>query len=233
MGLTIHYSLRSDVRSPRQARQLVEELRQRALDLPFEEVGELVELSGEDCDFETCDSSDPHRWLLVQASQYIERNDNHYRIAPTHIFAFTTWPGEGCEQANFGLGIYPRTISTGKGRVRTGLKGWSWDSFCKTQYASNQECGGIENFLRCHLSVVKLLDHAAELDILHEVSDEGGFWDGRNVEALAREVGDWNTMMAGFAGRLKDWFGDTLVAEIAKFPDFEHLEAKGRDDKSN
>jgi hypothetical protein len=35
-------------------------------------------------------------------------------------------------------------------------------------------------------------------------------------------------MIAGFAGQMKDWFGDQFVAAIADFPDFEHLEAKGR-----
>ena len=35
-------------------------------------------------------------------------------------------------------------------------------------------------------------------------------------------------MIAGFAGQMKDWFGDQFVAEITNFPDFEHLEAKGR-----
>jgi len=28
---------------------------------------------------------------------------------------------------------------------------------------------------------------------------------------------------------LKEWVGDELESEITKFPDFEHLEAKGRD----
>jgi len=38
MGLTIHSDLHSDTRSPSEARRLVEELRRRALDLPFAEV---------------------------------------------------------------------------------------------------------------------------------------------------------------------------------------------------
>ena len=46
MGLTIHYSLQSDTRSERKARSLVEQLRQRAMDLPFENVGEIVEAKG-------------------------------------------------------------------------------------------------------------------------------------------------------------------------------------------
>ena len=45
---------------------------------------------------------------------------------------------------------------------------------------------------------------------------------------FAQEVGHWNNMIAGFAGKMKDWFGDQFVAAITNFPDFEHLEAKGR-----
>jgi len=36
-------------------------------------------------------------------------------------------------------------------------------------------------------------------------------------------------MTTGFAGVLKDLFGDQVAAEIAKYPNFEHLEAKGRE----
>src|SRR5262249_2710819 len=43
-------------------------------------------------------------------------------------------------------------------KVRTKLAGWQWRSFCKTQYASDPQVGGIPNFLRCHISVVTLLD---------------------------------------------------------------------------
>ena len=165
-------------------------------------------------------------------STNIEHDDTHYTVIPKHVIAFSAWPGEGCEEANFGLCLYPGTIETREGkRIRTGLRGWCWNSFCKTQYAINQECGGVENFLRCHLSVIKLLDCANEIGLLGEVRDEGDFWDNRDVKALASEVGEWNTMLAGFAGELKDLLGDGVESEIAKFTDFEHLEAKGRADK--
>ena len=72
MGLTIHYNLRSATRSPKKARELVARLRGRALDLPFEEVGDLVELAGSACDFTQCGTDDPHRWLLIQAGQFID-----------------------------------------------------------------------------------------------------------------------------------------------------------------
>jgi len=151
-------------------------------------------------------------------------------------------PGAGSEPANFGLCRYPAQIEVegqeayvpGEGfvrpkrRVRTGLTGWQWSSFCKTQYASDPNCGGMQNFLRCHLAVIKLLDRAKELGILAGVSDEGEFWDKRDIPALAREVGDWNEAIAAFAGQMKDWLGDDVQSAITAFPNFEHLEAKGR-----
>lgn len=238
MGLTIHYSLRSTTRSPKRARELVARLRGRALDLPFEQVDDIIELNGPECDFENCEQDSPHRWLLIQAGQTIEHRANggtySYNVAPTHLIAFATLPSDGCEAANFGLCKYPAYIEVDDpqrpGRqksIRTKLSAWSWSSFCKTQYASNPERGGVQNFLRCHLTIVSLLDHAKSLGILEGVSDEGGFWEARDVGALAQEVGQWNQMIAGFAGQMKDWFGDQFVAAITDFPDFEHLEAKG------
>ena len=112
-------------------------------------------------------------------------------------------------------------------KVPTKLTSWQWESFCKTQYASDPTCGGIPNFLRCHISVITLLDRMAKLPGLKvTVEDEGKYapstysddWKeaqeaGRkptfrrhkglyNPAALAKEVGDWNTMIAGFAGAL-------------------------------
>ena len=250
MGLTIHYSLSSRVRSLEKARELVAKLHSRARDLPFAEVGDIVELEGDACDFNKCHNEDPNRWLLVQAGQYIDRptrDDAHhsYQVAPTHVIAFPTLPGAGSEMANFGFCRYPSVIEVqeeeryvrGQGfvrplrRIRTGLSGWRWSSFCKTQYASNPDCGGPQNFLRCHLAVIKVLDQAKSLDVLDEVSDEGGFWENRDVRALAQEVGDWNQMIAAFAGQMKDLFGDDLESAITDFPDFEHLEARGQDTK--
>jgi hypothetical protein len=247
MGLTIHYSFRSSTRSPKKARELIARLRGRALDLPFQQVEDIVEVTGADCDFERCDSEDPNRWLLIQAGQFVDRpapgdGTFSYNVAPTHLIAFETMPGDGCEPANFGLCRYPAFIEIeeeeryvrGQGfirpsrRIRTGLTGWHWSSFCKTQYASNSKCGGVQNFLRCHLAVIRVLDQAKELGILEHISDEGGFWEKRDVRALAEEVGEWNEMIAAFAGRLKDELGEGVESAITSFPDFEHLEARGR-----
>ncbi len=48
------------------------------------------------------------------------------------------------------------------------------------------------------------------------------------MKALVQEVGEWNEGMAGLVGQMKDLFGGNLAAPITEFPDFEHLEARGR-----
>jgi hypothetical protein len=66
IGLTIHYQLATKD-DEAHARKLVQQLRQAALDLPFQHVGEIVELRGGQCDWEQRPDDDPHRWLLVQS----------------------------------------------------------------------------------------------------------------------------------------------------------------------
>ena len=72
-----------------------------------------------------------------------------------------------------------------------------------------------------------MLDCARELGTLESVSDEGDYWQKRDVPALAREVGEWNEMIAAQMGQLKDLLGDEVEGAILKFPDYEHLEAAG------
>jgi hypothetical protein len=74
------------------------------------------------------------------------------------------------------------------------------------------------------------MDIAKELGFEVDVSDEGGYWEKRDPKALAEDVGEWNTMIASFAGALTDAFGkqgDKVESQIAKYPNFERLEAQG------
>jgi hypothetical protein len=235
MGLTIHYSLKASG-GDAEARTLIHALHQTAQDLPFQELGEVVEFSGPECDHDRRDRNDPLRWLLIQATQSVElkshgRGQTWAEVMPSRLIAFTTWPGTGCEAANFGLGQFPASLNTPRGVIRTGLTGWCWSSFCKTQYASDPQCGGVPHFLRCHLTVIALLDRAKELGCLERVSDEGGFWENRDLPALVQEIGSWNEMIAAFGGKLKDLLGDGplgVQSAIAQYPNFEQLEAAGQ-----
>lgn len=242
MGLTIHYAFRSTADTPDGPQKHIGDLHRRATDLPLARVGNIVELEGAACEINRRDRDDPGRWLLMQARQYCEDRSHgdegrSYPVYPCHIIAFSTSPGEGCEEANFGFCRYPESVQVpdpdqpGRSRkLRTQLDGWHWRSSCKTQYASSPSFGGVENFLRCHLSVVAVLDYAQSLGILGTVTDEGGFWENRDVRALAQQVGDWNEMIAGVVGQLKDALGPNFVAQITKFPNFEQLEARGRNE---
>ncbi|MGH7970950.1 MAG: hypothetical protein ACREIC_19695 [Limisphaerales bacterium] len=182
------------------------------------------------------------QWLLTQASKHVNLPSSEtdksqgftrsMRVRPERLIAFGTWPGQGCEEANFGLCRFPETVQTDAGPVATKLTGWRWGSFCKTQYASNPDCGGLPNFLRCHLSVIALLDKAKELGCLDSVHDEGGYWEKRDLPALVEQVGSWNQMMAAFGGSLKDLSPEgatAIISEVAQYPNFEQLEAAGQD----
>jgi len=311
MGLTIHYTLKS---KQADAEQTVHKMRQLALDLPFEEVGEIVDLKGEQCDTEARraelqngdEKNESLFWLLIQAGQSVQCPWNKgisRTVNPTRIIAFDTWPGPGSEAANFGLCLYPAEVEweykpeddqrfqavtksgwhefswrkwdrhcerhhaftrspaafTEKRKVPTKLAGWHWGSCCKTQYASDSQCGGIPNFLRCHISVITLLDRMAKLPGLKvRVDDEGKYGPstysddcreaskaGRkptyrrhkgqyNPSSLAQEVGGWNMVVAGLTGALSDALagsGIQLESPIKDFPDFERLEFKGQNKK--
>ena len=233
MGLTIHYRLQA--KGPN-ARKLIGALHQAAQDLPFKQLGPIVELSGEECHYDRRQPDDPLRWLLIQAQASVslkhlagESEYSSIRVTPLQLIAFTTWPGEGCEEANLGLCRFPAEVTHPRhGRVKTRLSGWHWSSFCKTQYASDPKCGGVPHFLQCHLAVIALLDKAKELGCLHQVADESGFWQERNLAKLVSEVGSWNELVAACGGQLKDLLGDGVEMPIGDFPNFEQLEHSGQ-----
>lgn len=227
MGLTIHYRLKTDLTEPMDVRQLVETIRQHALDLPFKEVSEVKEFVGKETDYHG--SSEDDRWLKIQSHGYVAAGRGMLAVTPLHVIAVSTWPGEGCEPANFGFSKYPAFFPspTKEKQVPTRLSGWCWTSFCKTQYASDPKAGGIENFLRCHLCIIKMLDFLKQSGLVTvEVKDEGGYWDRRDMAALAKEVGEWNELVAGMVSENRTE-ENIIESPITGFPSFEHLEAKG------
>jgi hypothetical protein len=73
---------------------------------------------------------------------------------------------------------------------------------------------------------VRLLDRAIKLGLTVKVVDEGNFWERRSSSDLAREVGEWNEMIAGLGGQFKDAAGSAVTGPIFAFSNFEHLEAR-------
>jgi hypothetical protein len=168
------------------------------------------------------------------------------RVMPLHAIGFFAWPGEGCESMDIGIGLLPETVTIEKktiekqffqpfwaaaGQVlKTKSKGWSGRGFCKTQYANDPRCGGMQNFIRCHLLVVAALDAAKELGFGVEVTDEGNFWQNRNVEALVKEIGQWDKILAAMFGAFQgaaEKTGMKVESPLQGRPDFERLEHEG------
>jgi hypothetical protein len=224
MGLTIHYQFSLNNATLTQAREKVTALRNLALQLPFVRVDELVEIAGDACNFDQDNVDDPHALIKVSAGKPIEiAMDEYYWQNPTYIMAFNSIVGEGSENPVFGLAIYS---------AMKDVNDWSWTGFCKTQYASNPEYGGWENFLKCHLLIVKMLDFAGELGITCDITDETGYWEHRSIEKLAEILHQHNILIAAFTGKLKDDLAAKGIvstqASIFDYPNFEYLEAEGK-----
>lgn len=103
-----------------------------------------------------------------------------------------------------------------------------WHSFTKTQYASNPKFGGTPNFIKAHLVVISMLDKLSELGFDVKVNDESSYYKHRDIKKLAEEVGEWNSMIAGFVGVMNDGFNGTkynVESPITDYQNFEHLEA--------
>ncbi len=165
-------------------------------------------------------SSEPHRFLSAKPLELAKFRINH----------------SGSETASFGLARYPEAISEHREKIfnhATGLTGWRWRDFCKTQYASLMRVGGWKNFLNIHDSICRLLDKAQRLGISVEVSDDGGYWKDRNLESLRQRLEECNRLVAAVAGTFKDAVGDrgVTIAPVTGHSAFERLEAEGRDPK--
>jgi hypothetical protein len=104
-----------------------------------------------------------------------------------------------------------------------------WSSFCKTQYANDPRVGGWANFQRAHLSVLAILEHMQQIGFSVKVSDEGHFWEGRDLAVLAKNIGEYDALLAGIAGIFKDLAetgGQGFESPMLGRPDFERLEAQ-------
>ena len=223
MSLAISYSLNLNHATVSQAREMIISLHKLASNLPFIQIGEIVELEGNECLFQ--EAEDPHLAFKVCALTPEELVNNLLNnVAETsccHLIGFNTLPGQGCNQTSFGLATHQ---SSGQ------KKDWFWKTSCKTQYANNPEYGGIENFLKCHLLMIKMLESATQLDMLVEVTDPSGYWQERDPEKLIKSINEETFMLAAIMGTLKDSLTEKdykVLSPIFEFPNFEYLEAKG------
>ena len=225
MGLSIHFKLTSppDTDAAR-AYELVRAMRERAQG--FKQRGRVETVLPIGSDREAL------RWAMGYKSvphPFEAGWQSGIEIPAERGFLFPVEVGEDCEPLWLGLCLYPKTVLMGGRRYRTGLKGWQFSRFTKTQYASLH---GWEHFRRCHTAVIDLLHGLRRLGLGVKIFDEGDYWPGRSVSALRKELEQMNGVVAAAAGALKDLDeavnGQSRVqSPIFAHQNFERLEAEG------
>ena len=219
MGLTIHYELRIEKRRARAVvRDLVERAALYARKIGCAEVGEVLPV----------EEDTPGTFLYVQLERHGERSVRS--IPATRGWVVDVWPGEGCENALFGLCQYPSRTPHVPFDAYTGAGcGWIFKSHCKTQYANEH---GWPHFLRCHKTIVSILDFWRRLGVTVKVNDDGEYWQTRSADQLRAKLTSYDGLIAAVAGAFKDAVGETgngysVESPIFARTDFEKLEAEG------
>ena len=231
MGLTLNFQLRLPGELSKAAvLGVLGQLRERATTLGFAQVSPIFTVApGEDF-FASLEKPVPFELLfrhmvpcLTRAWETDTRGNAEWtQLATTDVLGFVIDPGDGCDHAIFGFGAAMSHGTADRAETAQPPGDWFWDGFCRTQYASTN---GDEHFLRCHLSLVALLDSAIKLGIRVEVSDDGGYWETRSTEHLLAKLRTNNVLMAKIAAKMREALPDPddLEAPIFDHPDYEAL----------
>jgi len=207
MGLTIHYTIEF-TGTAKQLQMKLEKIKQACRDLPFEEVGERVEVVKV-----TKEHIKVWEWLqamlsypnnlqdnlsmrdlimekigvptdkMLDVGEWREKGNSFWRVLkPTTMVSLYLYPGQGCDSSELNF-----QRLRGKFICR---------SFCKTQYA--------EEFVKCHLLVIQVLDMLkAEEGFEVEVCDEGKYWETRDMKVLADNINESTALLSGLIGGIK------------------------------
>ena len=198
MGLTIHYDLEFSGTGI-EVQNKLKELKFYAGQLPFAEINGPAVLDYKKWTIEKKHAkkgyNDWRDWASIQGMNYEKGDANGPKAYCLNLF-----PGEGCEDMNIGLRQH-------EGSSLYSSRLWTWDSFCKTQYA--------EEFVKCHLLVIRILDECKRLGILKEVKDEGKYWETRDIRVLGENINESTEMLQSFSKKLSKT-GFRIEAPIAE-----------------
>lgn len=110
-------------------------------------------------------------------------------------------------QMDVGEGAEPLTLALGT----VDGKDWHGGGATKTQYA--------EHFVDAHLRVVAVLDLCDSEGILKKVSDEGRYWETRDLSVLAERINTYTNLLRGVTEAIRSGkvteFGDPAAIESA------------------
>lgn len=214
MGLHLNWELRLPASTSDAAVcASLRRLRDSALEQGFEEVSPLVQAFGPQKGTAVSWTKTLEFWASLVAKPY-EDESPPMRGDPATAQGFFVQPGEGCETASFGL-----LRRADDARKHTD---WFWHCSCKTQYAS---IVSDEHLIRCHTSLVRVLERAVDIGLDVIVRDETHYWETRDESRLLSEVHKMNSIVARIAGKLSDASASADIrAPIFAHRRFERLE---------
>ena len=202
MGLTINYDI-SFKGTAEELLEKIETIRQKCLDLPFEQVTKIEHILYGEKEYKCYRDIENRLMYPNNTKDNMQKASNLYnsmgidrevlinydvyhkskKFRPFSFVKWGVWAGKGCEGTDFNF-FKKKTW-------------WKCHSFTKTQYA--------EQFVKCHLLVIKVLDFFKEQGFVVKVDDEGHYWEKRDFDTLSKEINDYTTM-------IKSLFGDFSVA---------------------
>ena len=202
MGLTVHFKF-EHAGSEKEVKGKLEEIREKVEKLPVQGIGPLVKL-----DWKKGNKSEDEQlgWMKIQYARNIRRDDGSWMdVYPEIGYGFTIDIGKGCEPMNIALT-----------RVK-GEKVFKGRAFSKDQYA--------EDFIKCHLLIISVLDICKEEGILKKVEDEGGYWESRDISLLAENINASTAVLEHFSKLLKKMAppGVEIVSEIDKSKNYVNI----------
>jgi hypothetical protein len=228
MGLHLCYELDLPIDlSDASVGESLQRLQFRARGLPFEHLSAMFAVGAANDDWAEVGQVDPLQAFFDHCAIGHREADGHRSVSvrPLAALGFVVRPGRLCEAAAFGLARYPEAVTGHPDPDAPGVetRGWHWHSCCKTQYASVL---GEEHLIRCHLSLVSLLDEADQLGFPVTVRDETHYSETRKTDRLLAEVHEMNRIVARVAGRIGDALpsGLDVGGAITRHPRFEELE---------
>jgi len=152
-----------------------------------------------------------YNWAKIQYCPRERFIDNKYIETPQEEikkhrgFVFLIYTDSGSEPTNIGL-------------ISKDNKHWFGSAFTKTQYATD--------FLRCHITIIRILDICKAVGILSKVLDEAQYWESRNLRLLAKNINESTAFISSVIGKIeetKEFDGekiDTIEAPINKCKNF-------------
>jgi len=189
LAFSVHYHLAlPETRDPCVAATQLARLRLASERYPFHLITPIWRFRGEECRAGGSSAlREPRDLLRLAARRRAAWADADWpeELEPEEIQGFVIKVGRRCESLPVGLARYPAVVERGGRLYATGLAGWQWAASCNTQYAS---LCGLEYFVRCHQSVIAVLDQARALGFTVVVRDDGGYWEHRDVWKLLDAV---------------------------------------------